>query len=117
MKIDFREKMGVLVTLSCDCKCKHCYIDSQPVGSTTELALNVWKEILDNYKKRGGKELSLHGGEPLLYKDIDALLLYAHKIGLQTSLITNTLYLDDLLIKVLHDFSYTCSVTKCLFLL
>lgn len=105
MKLDIRDKMGVLVTLSCDCECKHCYIDSQPPGSTPELAFEEWKKILDNYKNRGGRELSLHGGEPLLYEDLDKLLLYAHKIGLHTSLITNTLHASDKIIKILHDTS------------
>ena len=90
--------MSALVTLSCDGKCRHCYIDSQPLGTTKELDIETWKDVLDNFRARGGEEFDAQGGEPLLYKDIGELLLYADKIGLRTSMITNALYLDDKII-------------------
>ncbi len=101
MKVKERKTMSVIITLSCDSKCRLCSIDSQPVGTTQELDIEIWKNVLDDFRERGGEEFCVQGGEPLLYKDINKLLLYANEKGLRTHLISNALHLDNEMIDVL----------------
>ncbi|QVK20585.1 radical SAM protein [Mycoplasmatota bacterium] len=90
--------MNITISLNCDSKCRHCYIKSLDDDSSVDLSIDTWKKILLQFKEKGGEEISIHGGEPLMYEGIGDLLIYASEIGLSTSIITNTWYLNDSLI-------------------
>lgn len=95
MDVGSRRTLSAIITLSCDGKCRHCYIDSQPRGETPELSLETWKNVLDDFRSMGGEEFCTHGGEPLLYDGVGELIQHAHSIGLRTGIITNAIHLDD----------------------
>ncbi len=99
----FKDKklMNIVITMNCDSKCKHCYIKSVDDSSSKDLSVSKWKETFLKFKESGGQEICIHGGEPLMYKGISDLLLYANEIGLSTSIITNTYHLDDSIITAL----------------
>ena len=101
MIFDNKEVMNIVITLNCDSKCKHCYIKSVDDNSSKDLSLDIWKETILKFRESGGKEISIHGGEPLMYKGIGDLLIYANDIGLSTSIITNTFHLNEDIIKSL----------------
>ncbi len=90
-----RKTLSAIITLNCDGKCRHCYIDSQPRGETPELSLETWENVLDDFRGMGGQEFCAHGGEPLLYDGVGELIQHAHSIGLRTGIITNAIHLDD----------------------
>lgn len=88
------EFLSALLTLDCDCSCKHCYIDSQPRGQEPTLELSQWKQIISHFRRQGGREVNFHGGEPLLYPGLHQLIDHAHAVGLKTSIATNCLYIS-----------------------
>lgn len=95
MKPGLKKTLSAIVTLSCDCQCRHCYIDSQPKGTTKELSIATWCNVVSSFRNMGGELFDVHGGEPLLYEGIAQLVEYASSIGLRTSIITNAIHLDD----------------------
>lgn len=101
MLFENKNLMNIVITLNCDSKCKHCYIKSVDDNSSQDLSVDKWKDAFSKFKERGGQEISIHGGEPLMYKGIDELLIYANSIGLSTSIITNSLHLNDNIISSL----------------
>ena len=101
MNLAVKNCMNIAITLNCDCQCKHCYIDSLENGDSNDLDVSYWKKALKFYSENGLKEVSIHGGEPILYENIGDILLYAHKLGLKTSIISNLIHLDDDLIDIL----------------
>lgn len=103
MLFENKNLMNIVITLNCDSKCKHCYIKSVDDDSSRDLSIDKWKEALLRFKESGGKEISIHGGEPLIYQGIGDLLTYASKIGLSTSIITNSLHLNDSIISSLVE--------------
>jgi len=94
MGVKARRTLSAIITLSCDGKCRHCYINSQPTGEAPELSPGIWQGVLENFHSMGGEEFCVHGGEPLLYDGIGELIKYAHDIGLRTSMITNGIHLN-----------------------
>lgn len=81
------------VTKECDLFCRHCYRDA---GKKAEFELTTQeaKDLLGEIKKAGFNLIIFSGGEPLLRKDIYALIAYAYNLGLASSLGTNGLLLN-----------------------
>lgn len=82
------------ITQRCDAKCSFCgyWRLKEPLA---ELSLEETKKILDKAYDLGCVILVTTGGEPLLRKDLPAILDYAKKTGLSTFLITNGYLLPE----------------------
>jgi radical SAM protein with 4Fe4S-binding SPASM domain len=79
----------IAVTYRCNNKCLFCYADCD-IENRGELDLDNIKKIIDIFKNRAKIPFfSFTGGEPLLRKDLEKMILYAGKQKLQTNLITN----------------------------
>lgn len=59
------DSLSCLITNRCNLGCWHCYLDSGP--STTELRVNQWINVIDQFVGLGGFLLNITGGEPLMY--------------------------------------------------
>jgi MoaA/NifB/PqqE/SkfB family radical SAM enzyme len=80
------------VTYHCNAYCKFCHFGIHENFSNTPFAkLDDFKSNVDQLAKLGVKFIDLTGGEPLLNKDIHLMAKYAHELGMQTSITTNTL--------------------------
>lgn len=69
-------------------KCKFCYATFDDMH-VQMLPLNDAKNILYKLYEAGVQKITFAGGEPILYKWIKEVIIYAHSIGLTTSIITN----------------------------
>ncbi len=76
------------VTYRCNAKCGFCDIWERP---SPYINLENYEENLKHLKKLGVKVIDLTGGEPLLHREIDQLLMLAKKHGFITTLTTNCL--------------------------
>lgn len=97
------KELSVVVTMNCDSKCRHCYIDSQAEGTVLELSAQTWCSVLDWFQACGGELFIVHGGEPLLYRGIQALLAHARELTLKSMLITNAIHLTPEMVNVLRS--------------
>ena len=70
-------------------KCKFCYATFQDFKVEKQLSIEEACLILFKLKNAGVKKVTFAGGEPMLYKNLDAVIMYAKSIGLVTSVITN----------------------------
>ena len=67
-------------------------------NSGKEICLNDWKKITDKIGEelRGCKiRITLAGGEPFLFKELEELIHYIHSKGMKVSLITNGYLLTE----------------------
>ncbi len=76
------------LTYRCNAKCGFCDIWERP---SPYITLQNFEENLIALKKLGVKVLDLTGGEPLLHREVDKLLLMAKNMGFITTLTTNGL--------------------------
>lgn len=84
----------------CNMKCKFCYATFDDMHVVEQLDKYDAFKILDKLKDAGLQKITFAGGEPLLYKHIYEVIVYAKGIGLTTSIITNgSLLTDDFLEK------------------
>ena len=86
------------ITRRCNLACGHCYLDAvqrkRDTGDELDLheTVRVVEEIAD---LAPGAMLVLTGGEPLLRRDLDAIVTHAANLGLKPVIGTNGLMLDE----------------------
>ncbi|RMF83870.1 MAG: radical SAM protein [Nitrospinota bacterium] len=78
----------LLLTNRCNLRCRYCFVDVNTIYKS-DFTLSEWEATLDNLKKHGGVSICLMGGEPLLFKDIDELILYGKRLGFNIEMTTN----------------------------
>ena len=81
-------------TRRCNLRCLHCYSDSSPTA-TGELEIGVLSRALAAAARLGYTTLAVSGGEPLLYKSLQQLLLTARSHGMSTTVTTNGMLLTS----------------------
>ena len=77
------------VVKPCNMKCKYCYATFDDMKVKKQLTLEQSCIILDKLRAAGVEKITFAGGEPMLYKHLDASIVYAKSIGFTTSIITN----------------------------
>lgn len=78
----------------CNFNCPHCISNSGP-DMGEGLRLSEIKKILGNLAKIGVRRVDITGGEPYLRKDINEILLFSNKVGLDTVVTSNGSLLNE----------------------
>ena len=88
----------IAVTYRCNNRCLFCYAGCGPesgggnakFGAAGEVSTESWKRIIRIFKEEARIPFfSFTGGEPLLRKDLEELISYAIRLGLETNLVSN----------------------------
>ena len=82
--------LNCYLTNACNLRCKHCFMRSG-IPLKDELPASEWKRILEEFHNAGGVSVTFSGGEPLMNRDFDKILKFAHSIDLNTTVLTNGL--------------------------
>lgn len=90
------------VTNFCPLNCIHCYANSGS-ASDNELTLSELKNLIQQIIELGVKNIVISGGEPLSRSDIFELLSFCADKDLNTTLLTNGLFIDYERSKKLSD--------------
>jgi radical SAM protein with 4Fe4S-binding SPASM domain len=93
-------RIDIELTERCNNNCIHCYINQAENDQEVlarEMSTSQIKEILDEAAALGCMAARLTGGEPLLRSDFKDIYLYARRLGIKVTLLTNaTLITVDL---------------------
>lgn len=90
--------MQIYLTHGCNLRCKHCYMYAGN-ASRNEMNVEQWKNVLRLFKANGGKNVTMSGGEVMLFNGFPELVEYAHHLGLVTLIYTNGILWTESLIK------------------
>jgi MoaA/NifB/PqqE/SkfB family radical SAM enzyme len=91
------------LTNSCNYSCRHCAANDQCLTEATELSLDEIRRVVENLKTERPVMFSFFGGEPLLRKDILAIIdliqeiLPSNSIAITTNGTLLRKYADELL--------------------
>jgi len=83
------------VTLKCNLKCAHCYINATDTEMTDELSTDAAKMLIHQITEVSRPLLILSGGEPLLREDIYEIIRYGADRGLRMGMGSNGILIDD----------------------
>jgi MoaA/NifB/PqqE/SkfB family radical SAM enzyme len=76
-----------ITTNICNLRCKYCYAES--FTKTKEMPTLEILRMMYQFKKAGTKIWKLGGGEPLLKKDIEKIIIFGKKLGFIMNMDTN----------------------------
>ena len=91
------------VTLKCNLKCPHCYINAAERKLPDELSTDAAKMLMHQITEVSRPLLILSGGEPLLREDIFELLKYGKELGLRMAMASNGMLIDEHIAKKLKE--------------
>jgi pyrroloquinoline quinone biosynthesis protein E len=77
------------LTYRCPLRCGYCSNPTDLEAHGASMPTESWQRIFTEAEDLGVVALHLTGGEPLLRKDLEALVAHAHGLGLYTNLITS----------------------------
>lgn len=77
-------------TLRCNLACSHCYSASAP-GGKDGLQAEDLKPFLEAARRQGYDVVSLSGGEPFIYRDLEALVDFSKSLDFQVNIATNAM--------------------------
>lgn len=85
------------LTPLCNLSCRMCYVHLNPdqMKGTSILPAESWKDLIHQAWEAGMCVATLTGGECLTYPWFDEVYLYLHSLGIQVSIMTNGLLLNE----------------------
>ena len=83
------------VTLKCNLKCAHCYINASETKIRDELSTDAAKMLIHQIVEVSRPLLILSGGEPLLREDIYEIIRYGADRDLRMGMGSNGMLIDD----------------------
>ena len=87
-------------TLRCNLRCLHCYSTSAP-ELRDRLPVDVLKGAVLELWQEGFNVVSVSGGEPLLFPELETLLGFARSLGMITTVTTNGMLLTPRKVEML----------------
>ncbi len=81
-------------TRKCNLACLHCYSSSSPQFKDM-LDVKALQNFLTYAYDQGFNNISISGGEPFLYKDLEALLKFSKQLGYQNTIASNGMLLGS----------------------
>jgi Fe-coproporphyrin III synthase len=84
-------------TTRCNLACRHCYSESAP-ARRDELPARDIVRVLTVLRSEGYAQLSISGGEPLVYRELATVVREARALGFRVTMISN-----GLLVSQRHD--------------
>ncbi|MCZ7646159.1 MAG: radical SAM protein [Planctomycetota bacterium] len=91
------------LTRACNLRCVHCYAAASSKPASSELTHAEGRALLEDLRDFGVPAVLFSGGEPLVRHDALDLLDYARGLGLNATLSTNGLLIDDAMADKLAD--------------
>lgn len=88
------------ITSRCNERCVHCYLPNERKDIGSDIELDSIIRVLDQAKQLNCLEVTISGGDPLLNKDLPAILTYAHKCDFKITILSNLVALTDAHIKL-----------------
>lgn len=95
------------LTRGCNLRCVHCYSDSRAMKYPGELSTAEAKVIIDQLADFRVPAILFSGGEPLLRRDLFALVEHARDRGLRCTLSTNGTLIDETKAKRIREAGFT----------
>lgn len=86
--IDKKNHAHLYLTNACNLRCPHCYMFADK-KKPNELSTEEIIEFLRNFRKFGGEEIVLSGGEICMRDDLFLILKETHELNLLVKILTN----------------------------
>jgi len=84
-----RNTLQVFITNKCNLKCPGCFARNVMGEDNQDISIKEYKRTISKFLGKGGKQINLLGGEPLLHGNLIKILDINKKSNIQTTIYTN----------------------------
>ncbi len=89
LSLERRNTLQVFITNRCNLKCKGCFARNVMGDSVQDIDVREYKSVVVDFLEKGGKQINLLGGEPLLHPNLREILEINKLVKLKTTIYTN----------------------------
>ena len=104
--LSFPIQASLYLSSSCQLNCKFCFYDSKRKIYKNIRKCDDWIALIKKLKEYGIVYLSILGGEPTMYKDIDTILKFIDISKIKTTITTNGYYIKDSTFDIICNSKY-----------
>ncbi|MBT4136243.1 radical SAM protein [archaeon] len=94
LPIGRRNTLQVFITNKCNLNCEGCFAKNIMKGEGIHISIDEYKGVIDEFLEKGGEQITLLGGEPLLHPELKEMLAINKEKGIKTTIYTNGYFLN-----------------------
>lgn len=87
-----RNTLQVFITPACNLECTGCFARNA-MKSSEQIGVEEYEKAVKEFLEKGGKQINILGGEPLLHPDLRKILAINRSKGIKTTIYTNGSFL------------------------
>jgi len=110
LSVERRNTLQVFITNKCNLRCPGCFARNVMGEDNKDISLEEYSNAVLNFIQKGGKQINLLGGEPLLHPNLFDLLKINKAYKLKTTIYTNGLVLDSFFLSDFQDVKLRVSI-------
>lgn len=84
-----RNTLQIFITNRCNLRCKGCFARKVMDSKYDHISIEEYTGVIEDFLKKGGKQINLLGGEPLLHPNLREILEINLQRGIKTTIYTN----------------------------
>jgi len=89
-----KNTLQIFITDRCNLRCDGCFARNI-MGDDSDISTKEYLKAIEYFIKKGGKQINILGGEPLLHPNLKELLKINKKRGIKTTVYTNGHFLSN----------------------
>lgn len=93
IKVDRRNTLQVFITNKCNLKCQGCFARNI-MENKKDMSIGEYNKVVHDFLYKGGKQINLIGGEPLLHPKLKEFIAINNKNKIKTTIYTNGYLLE-----------------------
>jgi len=84
-----RNTLQVFITNACNLSCEGCFAESTIKENNLHMRIEEYEKAIANFLKKGGKQINLLGGEPLIHPKLKEIMAINKSNEIKTTIYTN----------------------------
>ncbi|MCG8424317.1 MAG: radical SAM protein [Proteobacteria bacterium] len=104
------EHIYIELLARCNLRCIHCFMEGAP-DRTELLERHEVERILHQFSAGGGRYVTLSGGEPLLYREFEAIAREVAALGLLGTVVSNGTVLRDHHLALIDELGFNLAIS------
>lgn len=89
-----RSTLQIFITNICNLNCEGCFARSIIKKSNSHISIEEYQKTVKTFLEKGGKQINLLGGEPLLHPNLKEILEINKKNNIKTTIYTNGYFIN-----------------------
>ncbi len=94
LPVSRRNTLQIFITNQCNLRCAGCFARKILGENGQHISLDEYKKAVKDFLEKGGEQINIIGGEPLLHHDLRSIIKFNLKNGIKTTIYTNGYLLD-----------------------